>query len=56
MARGFIWAGLLVGSTVGGLLPALWGGEMLSGIGILLSMIGAVAGIFAGYKIAQSVG
>ncbi|HEY8073817.1 MAG TPA: hypothetical protein VIF62_06905 [Labilithrix sp.] len=56
MTKTFIWLGLLVGSTVGGFVPMLWGGDLLSAAGILLSAVGGIAGIFAGYKLAQSVG
>ena len=52
----FIWLGLAVGSTVGGFIPLLWGGDALSVAGLLLSMVGAVAGIFGGYKLGQMVG
>jgi hypothetical protein len=45
-----IWIGLFVGSTVGGLVPSLWGAGMLSGSSILLGGVGGVAGIILGYK------
>lgn len=50
-----IWIGLLVGSTIGGFIPDLWGAGMFSFSGILFSGIGAVAGIFAGFYISQSM-
>ncbi len=56
MSKTFIWLGLIVGSTVGGLLPMLWGDDVLSIAGLALSTVGAVAGIFVGYKVAQSIG
>lgn len=56
MAKAFIWIGLLVGSTIGGLIPMLWGDDMISLAGLALSTVGAVAGIFVGYKISQAVG
>ena len=56
MTKTFIWLGLLVGSTLGGLAPMLWSDDMLSAAGILLSMVGGIAGIFAGYKLSQSIG
>jgi hypothetical protein len=52
----FIWLGLAVGSTLGGLIPLLWGGDALSLAGLLLSILGAVAGIFGGFKLGQMVG
>jgi hypothetical protein len=41
-----IWIAILIGSTIGGFVPALWGGELLSYAGVLWSGIGAVAGLW----------
>jgi hypothetical protein len=49
------WGGLFIGSTIGGYLPTLWGGDMLSGAGILLSFLGGIAGIWAGYRLGRSL-
>ncbi|MGH7175022.1 MAG: hypothetical protein ACREGR_01530 [Minisyncoccia bacterium] len=46
-----VWIGLFIGSTVGGFAPALWGGGAFAYI--LWSTLGAVAGIWAGYKLAN---
>jgi hypothetical protein len=48
--RTAIWIGILIGSTIGGFIPALWGGDPLSYSGLLLSGAGAVAGLWVGYK------
>jgi hypothetical protein len=40
------WIAILIGSTIGGFVPALWGGEMLSVAGVLWSGIGALAGLW----------
>jgi hypothetical protein len=56
MTKMFIWLGLAVGSTIGGFVPLVWGGDALSVAGLLLSMVGGVAGILAGYKVGQMVG
>ena len=48
--RSAIWIGILIGSTIGGLIPSLWGGELLSYSGLLLSGAGAFAGLWVGYK------
>jgi hypothetical protein len=50
--RGRIALGILIGSTIGGLLPALWGGDLISYSAVLLSGMGAVVGIWIGYKMA----
>jgi predicted MFS family arabinose efflux permease len=49
-SRGAIWLGILVGSTLGGLVPLLWGGEMLSYSGVLLSGIGAFVGLWVAVR------
>jgi predicted MFS family arabinose efflux permease len=46
-----IWLGLFVGSTVGGLVPSLWGADMLSFSSVLLSGVGGVLGIWLGYRL-----
>lgn len=56
MTKLFVWLGLFVGSTLGGLVPLLWGDDMLSVAGVVLSMVGGFAGIFGGWKLAQSIG
>jgi hypothetical protein len=48
--RSAIWIGILFGSTIGGLIPSLWGGDLLSYSGLLLSGAGAFAGLWVGYK------
>ncbi len=53
MAKLFIWLGAVVGSFVGGAVPLLWGCSMLSASSILLSAIGAIAGVVAGYKFSE---
>jgi hypothetical protein len=45
-----IWLGVLIGSTVGGFIPDLWGAGVLSYSGVLLSAIGGCAGLWLGYK------
>jgi len=46
-----IWLGLVVGSTVGGFIPTLWGAGMLSFSSILLSAVGGIAGIWFAFKL-----
>jgi hypothetical protein len=49
------WIGLFVGSSIGGYVPALWGGDLLSFSGLLLSLAGGLVGIWAGYRIGESL-
>ena len=55
MTRKLVWGGLFIGSTIGGILPALWGADMLSMSGFVLSLVGGAIGIWAGYRIGQSL-
>jgi predicted MFS family arabinose efflux permease len=45
-----IWTGILIGSTIGGLIPSLWGDGMFTYTGVLLSGAGAFVGLWIGYK------
>ncbi|WP_426439194.1 hypothetical protein [Bradyrhizobium genosp. P] len=40
------WIAVLIGSTIGGFVPALWGGELLSYAGVLFSAVGAAVGLW----------
>ncbi|MBP6858245.1 MAG: hypothetical protein KBC33_00220 [Candidatus Pacebacteria bacterium] len=51
--RHFIWIGMLVGSAIGGWIPALWGAGMFSFSGIIGTMLGGFVGIFIGLKFAN---
>ncbi|MCX6762694.1 MAG: hypothetical protein NT093_02845 [Candidatus Moranbacteria bacterium] len=53
MSKTFIMTGMIVGSLAGGYAPVLWGGSIFSFSSIIFSAIGAFAGIWAGFKIAQ---
>lgn len=46
-----IWIGMVVGSAVGGYLPLLWGSSLFSFSSIVLTAVGGIAGIWAGYKL-----
>ena len=50
--RSRIWLGILIGSTVGGFIPGLWGAGLVSYSSVLLSGIGAFVGLWVGYKMA----
>jgi hypothetical protein len=45
-SRGSIWLWIFIGSTVGGVIPALWGDDLLSYASLLLSGAGAFAGLW----------
>ena len=48
--RARIWLGVLIGSTIGGFIPDLWGADFFSYSSVLLGGIGALAGLWLGYK------
>jgi len=52
-ARPLVWIGMAVGSTLGGFIPNLWGAGMFSISGIFFSGVGAIAGIYIGFKMSQ---
>jgi predicted MFS family arabinose efflux permease len=48
--RSSIWIGIFIGSAIGGLIPELWGGDMFSYSGVLLSGAGALVGLWLGSR------
>jgi predicted MFS family arabinose efflux permease len=48
-----IWIGVFVGSTIGGMIPELWGGDMISYSGVLLSGVGAFVGLWLGSRVSR---
>jgi len=54
-ARKFIWLGMFVGSTIAGFIPTLWGAGLLSMSGFFCSGVGGLAGIWLGYRVANSL-
>jgi hypothetical protein len=46
-----ILIGMTVGSVIGGFIPLLWGGDSFSFSGIFWNAVGAIVGIYAGFKI-----
>jgi hypothetical protein len=52
-AKALIMIGVVVGSTLGGYVPALWGAGGLTLASVFFGAVGGVAGIWAGYKISR---
>ncbi len=48
-----IWIAIFIGSTIGGLIPGLWGGDMLSYSSVVLSGVGAFVGLWIGFKMSR---
>lgn len=51
--KAMVMLGASIGSTVGGLIPTLWGAGAFSGWGLILATVGGFVGIWAGWKIAN---
>jgi len=50
----YVWIGLFVGSGIGGYVPSLWGVGFLSYSSALTSAIGAILGIWIGFKLGNN--
>ncbi len=52
--RSIVWIGMIVGSTIGAYIPALWGDtNIFSFASLILGSVGAIAGIYIGFKISR---
>ncbi len=52
-SKTLIMIGLVVGSTLGGYVPTLWGDGGLSMASVLLGAVGGLAGIWAGFRLSR---
>ena len=52
-SKSMVMLGMIVGSTIGGYLPMLFGAGAFSLISIFTSAIGGIIGIYIGYRITQ---
>ena len=55
VSKKIIWIGMIVGSAIGNMLPLLWGGDAISMTGVLLSGVGGILGIWAGYRLGRNL-
>lgn len=55
-SKTLIYIFMAIGSFVGGWLPTLWGASALGGWSMLGGLIGGGLGIWAGFKLGQSIG
>ena len=51
--KSFVWGGMFVGSTVGSLIPLLWGEDLISFSSVVVSGVGAVLGVWGGYTVGK---
>ena len=52
MERRVAWLFVLVGSTVGGLVPEAWGGSAFGMASLVLGVVGGIAGLWLGFRLA----
>lgn len=52
----YIWGGMFAGSGIGSLLPLLWGETALSLASVVLTFVGGIVGILAGYALGKRFG
>jgi hypothetical protein len=55
MTKKLIWMGFFIGSSIGNLLPVIWGGDILSVSGFVLALLGGIAGMYFAHRFAQSL-
>jgi len=53
-SKSFVWLGMFVGSTVGSLIPELWGAGVLSFSSLFFGAAGAIVGIWLGFKVSNN--
>jgi hypothetical protein len=49
--KSLIWIGMIIGTTVGSFVPALWGEGGFTMSSIFFSTVGGVVGIWVGYRL-----
>jgi predicted MFS family arabinose efflux permease len=51
--KAMVRLGILIGSTVGGYVPVIWGAEIISFSSLFGSILGGLLGVWIAYKIDQ---
>ena len=46
-----VWVGMVLGSTIGGCIPSLWGADMFSYSSMFLGAGGGIVGIYLAFKL-----
>ena len=52
-SKSIIMVFMVVGSTVGSLIPSMWGDNMFSFWSVILTAVGGIFGIWLGYKLSN---
>ena len=49
-----VWGGMIIGSSIGGFLPYLWGNfDYFSFQSVILTFVGGLVGVWAGFKLSN---
>jgi hypothetical protein len=51
--KSLVWIGVFVGSTLGSLVPTLWGAGFLSFSSVIFTAAGGFLGLWLGYKLSE---
>lgn len=52
--KGLIWGGMIIGSSIGGFLPYVWGDySLFSFSSVILTAVGGLIGIWAGLTLSR---
>lgn len=52
-AKSLVWVGMVLGSLIGSVIPVIFGASAISGVSILGSGVGGVAGVILGWKLSK---
>jgi hypothetical protein len=52
-SKKMIWIGMIVGSTIGSLIPVFFGGSEVSLSSVIWGAVGGFTGIYVGYKMSR---
>ncbi len=52
-AKFLVFWGMIIGSTIGGYIPTLFGAGLLSYASVLFSGVGGILGVWIGYKLSN---
>ena len=52
-SKTFVTIGMIVGSVVGSYIPALWGAGLFSFSSFIFGGLGAIGGIYVGFKMSR---
>ena len=52
-SKALIWIFMVIGSTIFGFIPSLWGADIFSPWSLVLGTVGGMLGIYVGFKLSR---